>query len=78
MNFVYNLQTFRGFFVKCILRCCCKFSMKIILYLAMNTDKPKVVALLVFFCTTALFIAQILSSENVLKQDATLAPVAKQ
>ena len=31
-----------------------------------------------FFCTTALFIAQILSSENVLKQDATLAPVAKQ
>ena len=52
--------------------------MKIILYLAMNTDKPKVVALLVFFCTTALFIAQILSSENVLKQDATLAPVAKQ
>ena len=52
--------------------------MKIILYLAINTDKPKVIALLVFFCTTALFIAQILSSENVLKQDATLAPVAKQ
>ena len=44
----------------------------------MNTDKPKVVALLVFFCTTASFIAQISSSENVLKQDTTLAPVAKQ
>ena len=44
----------------------------------MNTDKPKVVALLVFFCTTASFIAQISSSENVSKQDATLAPVAKQ
>ena len=78
MNFVYNLQTFRGFFVKCILRCCCKFSMKIIFYLPMNTDKPKVVALLVFFCTTASFIAQISSSENVSKEDAILAPVAKQ
>ena len=78
MNFVYNLQTFRGFFVKCILRCCCKFSMKIIFYLPMNTDKPKVVAVLVFFCTTASFIAQISSSENVSKEDAILAPVAKQ
>ena len=44
----------------------------------MNTDKPKFVAVLVFVCTTASFIAQILSSENVSKQDATLAPVAKQ
>ena len=44
----------------------------------MNTDKPKFVALLVFVCTTASFIAQISSSENVSKQDATLAPVAKQ
>ena len=32
----------------------------------------------IFFCTTASFIAQISSSENVSKQDATLAPVAKQ
>ena len=78
MNFVYNLQTFRGFFVKCILRCCCKFSMKIIFYLPMNTDKPNFVALLVFVCTTASFIAQISSSENVSKEDAILAPVAKQ
>ena len=33
---------------------------------------------LVFICTTASFIAQISSSENVSKQDAILAPVAKQ
>ena len=52
--------------------------MKIIFYLPANTDKPKVVAFLVFVCTTASFIAQILSSENVLKRDAILAPVAKQ
>ena len=44
----------------------------------MNTDKPKVVAVLVFVCTTASFIAQISSSENVSKEDAILAPVAKQ
>ena len=44
----------------------------------MNTEKPKFVALLVFVCTTASFIAQISSSENVSKQDAILAPVAKQ
>ena len=52
--------------------------MKIIFYLAVNTDKPKVVAFLVFDCTTASFIAQISSSENVLKRDAILVPVAKQ
>ena len=52
--------------------------MKIIFYLPVNTDKPKVVAFLVFVCTTASFIAQISSSENVLKRDAILAPVAKQ
>ena len=78
MNFVYNLQSFRGFFVKCILRCCCKFSLKIIFYLPLNTDKPKFVAFLVFFCTTASFIAQISSSENVSKRVAILAPVAPQ
>ena len=52
--------------------------MKIIFYLPVNTDKPKVVAFLVFVCTTASFIAQISSSENVSKRDAILAPVAKQ
>ena len=50
--------------------------MKIIFYLPVNTDKPKVVAFLVFVCTTASFIAQISSSENVLKRDAILDPVA--
>ena len=40
-----------------------------IFYLPVNTDKPKFVALLVFVCTTASFIAQISSSENVSKWD---------
>ena len=44
----------------------------------MNTDEPKFVAFLVFACTTASFIAQISSSENISKQDAILSPVAKQ
>ena len=52
--------------------------MKIIFYLPVNTDKPTFVAFLVFICTTASFIAQISSTENVLKRDAILAPVAKQ
>ena len=52
--------------------------MKIIFYLPVNTDKPKFVAFLVFVCTTASFIAQISSSENVSKRDAIFAPVAKQ
>ena len=52
--------------------------MKIIFYLPVNTDKPKFVAFLVFICTTASFTAQMSSTENVLKQDAILAPVAKQ
>ena len=43
-----------------------------------NTDKLKFVAFLVFVCTTALFIAQISSSENFSKRDAILASVAKQ
>ena len=43
-----------------------------------NTDKVKFVTFLVFVCTTASFIAQISSSENVSKRDAILAPVAKQ
>ena len=38
--------------------------MKIILYLPVNTDKPKFVAFLVFVCMTASFIAQISSSQK--------------
>ena len=38
---------------------CCKFSVKIILYLPVNTDKLKFVAFLVFVCTIASFIANI-------------------
>ena len=52
--------------------------MKIIFYLPVNTDKPKLVAFLVFVCTTVSFIGQISSSENVSKRGAILAPVAKQ
>ena len=59
------------------LQFCRKFSMKIIFYLPVNTDKPKFVAFLVFFCTTDSFFAQISSSEDVSKRDAILAPVAK-
>ena len=44
----------------------------------MNTDKLKFVAFLVFVCTTASFIAQISSTENISKSDAILVPVAKQ
>ena len=76
-NFVYNLKTFRGFCQVHFLRFCCKFSMKIIFYLPVNTHKPEFVAFLVFICTTASFIAQISSTKNVLKRDAILAPVAK-
>ena len=52
--------------------------MKIIFYLPVNTDKPKLVAFLVFACTTAWFIAQISFFENVSKRDAILARVAQQ
>ena len=52
--------------------------MKIIFYLPLSIDKQKFVAFLAFLCTTASFIAQIQSSENVSKQDAILAPIAKQ
>ena len=65
-NFVYNLQTFRTDFVKCIFT----------ILVPENTDKPKFVAFLVFVCMTASFIAQISSFENVSKRDAILAPVA--
>ena len=52
---------------------CRKFSMKIIYYLPLNTD-----AMLVAFSGISSFIAQIPSSQNVLKRDAILALVAKQ
>ena len=48
--------------------------MKIIYYLPVNTDKPMIVA----FSGISSFIAQIPSSQNVLKRDAILALVAKQ
>ena len=77
-NVCLHLQTFRGFCQVHFLRFCCKFSMKIIFYLPVNIDKPKFLAFLVFLCTTASFIAQISSTENVLKWDTILASVAKQ
>ena len=43
-----------------------------------NTDKTKFVAFLVFFSTTACVNDKILSSKNVSKRGAILAPVAKQ
>ena len=53
--------------------------MKTILYLPVNTDKPKFVAFLVFVCTTAFwFTVQISSSENVSKRATILAPIAEQ
>ena len=79
-NFVYNLQwDIWGVLSSAFLRFCCKFSMEVIFYLPVNTDKPKFAALLLFVCTTAFkFIAQISSSENASKRDAILAPDAKQ
>ena len=59
------------------LQFCCKFSMKIIFYLPVNTDRPKFVTFLVFVCTSS-FIAWISSIKNVSKRDAILALVAKQ
>ena len=76
---LFTIYKHFGDFVKCIFTIFgCKFSMKVIFYLPVNTDKPKFVAFLVFVCTTASFIAQISSFENVSKRDAILAPVAKQ
>ena len=46
--------------------------------LLVNTRKPKFVAFLVFVCTSASVSAQISSSQNALKRDDILAPVAKQ
>ena len=76
-NFVYHLQTFRDI-VKSIFT--------ILLQIRHGNNFPptrkrrqaKVVNFLVFVCTTPSFIVQISSSENVLKRDAILVPVAKQ
>ena len=70
-NFVYSVQTFRGF-------CQVHFTILLQIQHANNTDKPKFVAILVFVCITATFIKQISSFENVPKRDAILTPVAKQ
>ena len=68
MSTIY--EHFRDF-VKCISRFFCNFSMKIIFYLPVNTDKPKfVVFFLVFVCTNASFNAQISSSKNASKRCA--------
>ena len=75
-NFVYNGQHFGDFF-KCIFTILSQIKNEKH-FLPVSTDKPKVVAFLVFVCTTASFIAQTLSFENVSERDAILAPVAKQ
>ena len=46
---LFSIYKHFGDFVKCVLRFCCKFSMKIIFYLPVKTDKPKFSALLIFF-----------------------------
>ena len=65
-NFIYNLQTFWEILSSAFSQFCCKFSMTIIFYLPVNTDKPKFVAVLVFVGTTTSVIAKISSFENVL------------
>ena len=59
---LFTIYKHFGDCIKCVLRFCCKFSMQIIFYLPVNTDKPKFVAFLVFFCTNPSLIAQISSS----------------
>ena len=61
-NSLLTIYKHFGDFVKCLLRFCCKFSIKIIFHLPVGTDK--FVAFLLFVCTTTSFIAQISSSEN--------------
>ena len=77
-KFFYNLQTFWGFF-KCIFTILLHIQHENnFLPIPVDTDKAKLVAFLVFVCTTASFIAQISCSENVSKRDAILGPVTKQ
>ena len=68
-NFVYT-------FVKCIILLQIQYEN---FFLPTSQHRQgKVRCFLQFVCTTALFIAQISSSENVSRQDAIWAPVAKQ
>ena len=77
-KFFYYLQAFWEFF-KCILTILLQIQHENnFLPIPVDTDKAKLVAFLVFVCTTASFIAQISCSENVSKRDAILAPVTKQ
>ena len=78
-NFVYIIyKRFRDF-VKCMFMILLQVHhMKIIFYLPVNNGKPKFVTFLVFVCTTSSFLTQISSFENVWKQGAILALVAKQ
>ena len=46
---LFTIHKHFGDFVACILRFCCRFSMKIIVYLLVNTEKPKLVAFLTAF-----------------------------
>ena len=77
-NFVYNLQTFREF---------CQVHFTILLQIQPENNFPTYQWTRAnqssslswnLFLMTASFIAQILSFENVSKQDAILAPGAKQ
>ena len=66
-NFIYNLQTFRGFCLCIFTILLQKSSMKIIFYLPVITDQPKFVAFLVFVCTNDSLIAQIWSFRKCLE-----------
>ena len=57
-NFVLQFTKISGILSSAFLRFCCKFRMKIIFYPPVNTNKLTFVALLVFVCTTASFIAK--------------------
>ena len=74
----YYLQTFWGFFQVHFYDFVKNSAWKYFLPIPVDTDKAKLVAFLVFVCTTASFIGQISCSENVSKRDAILAPVRKQ
>ena len=67
-----------GILSNAVLRFYCKFRMKIIFNLPINTDKPKFVAFLVFACTTASLNRSNIVSRKCLERDVILAPVAKQ
>ena len=77
--FSFTIYKHSGDFFKCIFTILLQVQRENnFLPIPVDTDEAKLVAFLVFVCTTASFIAQISSSENVSKRDAILAPVAKQ